>query len=934
MNREFKNIEELLMDEDFLAWYFNPGGEEGEEWEKWMAADPARKMLVDEARMFMDIFGRKEEPAADHQRSKDAFNSLMQKIADLEKPAATPAAPAPAPADPAATRKPRPAPSTYRSPFPAHSPGLFLLRNHLKIAWRNLRKDRGFATINIFGLALGLAVCLLITFFVIDEFSYDRYNEKADRIYRINEDVYVNGNGKEAVITPAPMAPALIKDFPQIEKATRIKGLFGILVKKGNTTFVENNMASADANIFDVFTLPLVTGNPATALLQPHSMVISETIARKYFNSTDVLGKTLLINNTDTTTITGVLKDMPVQSHFHFNFIGRLQEEDILRAPSINWLSNFLVTYVLLRPGISQASLDGYINTTVKKYLEPQLKDYAHSSLDEISAKGSRYRYYTTPLTRIHLYSNLDFEFEANGNIRYVYIFIAIASFILLIACINFMNLSTARSSNRAKEVGLRKVLGSNRSSLIGQFLTESVLTSLFSLVLALLLAAFLLPYFNELAHKEITMNFLTRGWLLPCTLLTTLLIGVLAGIYPAFFLSAFQPIQVLKGRLASGFKSGRLRNGLVVLQFTAAIVLLIGTLVIYRQLNFVRNKNLGYDKDQVLIVQNTYSLWVHAKAFKEEVLKLPGVEGATMTHWLPNFGDQSSSAFFRDPSLTASQSFILSNYPIDADYVPALGMKMAKGRNFSSQLATDSACVLVNETAEQALGYADAIDQFLYEKNDSNQLIRYRIIGVVKDFNAGSLHNKISPIVFRLAEERGALAIRIHTKNVPGLIAEVEKKFRAWGKMAGQPFPWSFMDEELNHLYVADQRTGQLFISFATLAMLIGCLGLFGLVTYAAEQRTKEIGIRKVLGASVGQIVSMLSVDFLKLVLLSALIAFPLAWWSMSKWLQDFAYRIRMGWGVFVLSALAAILIMLLTVSFRAVKAGKASPVKALRSE
>jgi putative ABC transport system permease protein len=804
-----------------------------------------------------------------------------------------------------------------------------MFNNYFKIAFRNLWRNKGFSAINIFGLAMGLAICLLITLFVVDELSYDKFNTKADRIYRVNSDFKVNGSLFNDRESPALMAATLVKDYPQIENAARIMDNGKILVKKGNETIVEQNSFYADDALFDVFTLPMIAGNPKTALSQPHSLVISEYIAKKYFNSTDVIGKTMHLDNTTDYKITGVIKNMPVQSHSHFNLIKAISERSDRNNPE--WTSENFITYLLAKPGVTQQDIDGYLKQASKKYAEPNLQQFLHMSLADLEQKGDHFRFVTIPVTKIHLYSTLTHEQEASGNIQYVYIFIVIAVFILLIACVNFMNLSTARSAGRSKEVGVRKVLGSSRGTLIYQFLTESTLTSFIALIIALLMVVILLPYFNQLSGKQITFSLFSSVWLLPCLLVTTLIIGLLAGLYPAFFLSAFQPIQVLKGKLASGFKGSALRNSLVVFQFSTVIILIIGTLVIYSQLNYIRNKELGYNREQVLVLKNTASLYLHANSFKQDVLKLAGVKSATMTSYLPTSNNINTEVYGKDAGMSAGQSTALATWSVDEDYIPTLGMKMAQGRNFSRQMLTDSTAVIVNETAVKMLEYKDPLSKNLYR----GATHAFRIIGVVKDFNAGSLRSKIEPLVLTLRTDRGGMAFRISTQNLPALISQIQTLYHtADASMAGQPFEYSFMDDDFNHLYQSEQNTGKIFVSFAFFAILIACLGLFGLVTYAAEQRTKEIGIRKVLGASVGNIVRMLSNDFLKLVGIATIIAFPIAWYAMNRWLQDFAYRTNISWWIFASAAILAVAITIATVSFRAIKAALMNPVTSLRAE
>lgn len=804
-----------------------------------------------------------------------------------------------------------------------------MFKNYLKIAFRNLLRNKGFSAINIIGLALGLAVCLLITLFVTDELSYDKYNKKADRIYRVDADFKVNGSLFEDRESPGSMATDMLRDYPGIENATRIKNEGKILVRKGNQTLIESNCFFADDALFAVFTLPMIAGDPKTALSQPHSLVISEDVAKKYFNTTDVIGKTLYLNNTANYKITGVIKNTPLQSHIHFSFIKSIAE--IPGLDTGGWLSENFLTYLLLRPGVTQNDLNNYLKEATKKYAEKDLESFIHSSLADLEQKGDHFRFVTIPLTKIHLYSTLTDEQEPSGNIQYVYIFIVIAIFILLIACVNFMNLSTARSAGRSKEVGIRKVLGSNRGTLIYQFLTESTLTSFIALIIGLVIAVTLLPYFNLLSGKQITLQLFSTIWLLPCLLVVTLIIGLLAGLYPAFFMSAFQPVQVLKGKLSAGFKNSILRNSLVVFQFATVIILIVGTLVIYSQLSYIRNKKLGYNREQVLVLQNTASLYLHAKSFKEDVLKLAGVKSGTMSSYLPTTKNNDTEVYGKDPGMSAGQSTALETWGVDEDYIPTLGMQMAAGRNFSKEMLTDSSAIIINQTAANMLVFSKPLNKFLY----CGAAHPYHIIGVVKDFNSGSLRSKIVPLVFRLDPDRGGMAFRIETKNIPALISKIQTLYHAADAgMAGQPFTYSFMDDDFNHLYQSEQNTGRIFISFAFFAILIACLGLFGLVTYAAEQRTKEIGIRKVLGASVNNIVGMLSGDFLKLVGIAVIIAFPIAWYAMNSWLQDFAYRTDISWWIFAVAALLAVVITVATVSFRALRAALMNPVTSLKTE
>ena len=805
-----------------------------------------------------------------------------------------------------------------------------MFKNYFRIALRNLWRNKGFSAITIFGLAIGMATCLLITLFVTDELSYDRFNEKADRIFRIDADFHVNGNDFKERFSPSQLGPVLVQDYPQVENYVRFIQQGNILVRKGTSTLVEKNASFADSSLFDVFTLPMISGDPKTALTQPHSIVISERMALKYFNSTDVLGKTLLTDNVNTYQVTGVIKDVPDQSHLHFDFVRAMSE--LQDSRNAQWMADNYTTYVLMRPGSTSKQLEGYLKAATLKYMETSLKHMTGSSIADVEKAGGKFGYLALPLSKIHLYSPLSSEVEPSGNIQYVYIFIAVAIIILLIACVNFMNLSTARSAGRSKEVGVRKVLGSQRSSLIFQFLTESTLTSFFALLLAVALALLLLPFLNQLSDKHITLKLTYLVWLLPFLVAAAMVIGLLAGSYPAFFLSGFEPMKVLKGRLTTGFKGSWLRNSLVVFQFSSAILLIVGTLVINNQLNFIRNKKLGYNKEQMLVLGNTAALWTHAKSFREEVLTIPGVEAGTMTASLPTDVAINTSIYSKDAGRSNGQVMGVNDWYVDADYIPTMGMQMAAGRNFSPQMPSDTTAFLVNETAAKLMGFKDVEDKYLYDNNNNGMQIK--LIGIVKDFNTGSLKNKIPPLVFRLGEYRRNMIFRVRTGNLQHIVAQIKSKYEAQEGMAGQPFVYSFLDDDFNQLYVAEQRTGRIFISFAILAVLIASLGVFGLITYAAEQRTREIGIRKVLGASVAGIVTLLSKDFLKLVLVAIVIASPLAWFMMDRWLQDFAYRVQISWTVFVVAAVIAMLITMLTVSYRAIRAAIANPVNSLKAE
>ena len=775
-----------------------------------------------------------------------------------------------------------------------------MIKNYFKVAWRNLWKNKSFSLINILGLATGLACFILISLYVVDELSYDRYNKKADRIYRVNTDLVFGGATMTMAATSDPMGETLKKDYPQVEQYTRIYRNGSVDIKKGDVYINEKNMAHVDSTFFDMFSLPALYGDTKTALNEPNTVVLTETAARKYFDRPDVMGETIETGKGTLYKITAVIKDIPENSHFHFDFLFSM---DNVRYQWGNYLSFNFITYILLKKGVDYSAFSKKINTDIiNKYALPQVKEYMQiNSMDEFTKAGNRLEFSLVPLTDIHLHSDRTGELGVNGNIQYVYIFSAVALFILFIACINFMNLSTARSSNRAKEVGIRKVLGSEKGKLVGQFLVESITVALISTLLALLIAYLLLPYYNDLAGKSITLIPLFKNRLLPGLILLPLLVGLIAGSYPAFYLSKFQPLTVLKGKLSVRSKKSFVRNALVVFQFATCIILIVGTLVVYGQLHYIQNKKLGFNKDQVLVVSGTGALGKNMQPFKNEVLNMPGVVNGTLSAYLPVPSSRTDYSFSKEAVMNSQNGFNMQVWQVDENYIPVFGMEMQKGRNFSKEFRGDSASLIINETLAKNLGYDDPVGKTIYSKDFSNsdEVAPFKIIGVVKNFHFESLKDNIGPLALALEYSPYAASFRINTANAEGLIKKIESK---WSALApGHAFSYYFLDDSFNNMYRAEQRVGKIAFTFAILAILIACLGLFGLVTYMAEQRTKEIGIRKILGANTGAVVQLLSRDFLLLVLMAFVIAAPLAWWAMHKWLQDFAYRTNINWWIFV---------------------------------
>ncbi|RRB11461.1 ABC transporter permease [Larkinella knui] len=808
-----------------------------------------------------------------------------------------------------------------------------MIRNYLKIAIRNLRKHRGFTFINIFGLALGLACCLLIMLYVVDELSYDRFHEKADRIYRINTDIKFGGNDMHMATSPDPMGPTLLKDYPQVENFVRLHGRGTFLVKQTGQTnnLRENDILYADSTLFDVFTLPLVSGNPKRALVEPNTVVISESAAKRHFGNQNPIGKTLLFDNKFTYRVTGVMRDIPANSHFRTDFFVCMRSDNYEWG---RWLSNNHQTYVLLKEGVDPQQFNQNFETIIQKYVGPQAQEFVGTTIEQLRKSGNRINYALIPMTDIHLHSKQNIELAPNSDIQYVYTFSAVAIFILLIACINFMNLSTARSANRAKEVGVRKVLGSVQRQLIGQFMTESVLMAILSMGLALVIVALALPFFNDMSSKQLTIDKLFIPRFLPVLLILPLGVGLLAGSYPAFFLSSFRPISVLKGRINLGLKSAGLRSGLVVFQFMMSVILIVGTMVVYRQINFIQTTKVGFNRNQVLTINEAYALGNQTQAFKEEVRKLPGVANGSVSGFLPVPSNRSDSPLFPEGQLDQNKAVSTQQWGVDYEYIPTLGMELKEGRNFSRDFGADSTGIILNETAVKVFGFKDPIGKRVWRMmDDAGKVFKtYTIIGVVKNFHFESLRQNIGSVALMLDPSLGAISFRLSSQDIPVVVKQIEAK---WKQMApGMPFSYSFLDDSFDAMYRAEQRVGQIVLTFSVLAILIACLGLFGLAAFMAEQRTKEIGVRKVLGATTTSIVGLLSKDFLRLVLIAILIATPIAWYGMNQWLKDFAYKIDVPWWVFVVAGMVAVVIAFVTVSFQSVKAALTNPVKSLRSE
>ncbi len=805
-----------------------------------------------------------------------------------------------------------------------------MLLLYIKTAFRTFLKTKFYSSLNILGLAIGLASFLVISLYVYDEWSYDNYNIKASRIYRINNNIKIGSISVDVAQTPPLLGPEAVKQIPGVEQYTRFRRGGSLLIKKGNTNLREDRVVFADSTLLEVFSLSMISGDPGEALKEPRSMLITESMAKKYFNRTDVSGESLIINDTTDYKIAGVIEDIPGNSHFSFDFFLAFSESKRSREPE--WLSQNFNTYLLLQKGIDPHKIEKQLDAMLNRFITSNLQSDMGISLEEFTGQGNFVKNSLTPLMNIHLHSARPGEIGANGNIQYVRIFLLIAIFILIIAYVNFINLFTARSSNRAKEVGVRKVLGSKRKTLVYQFLTESLLTSYMAMLIAILFTFLLLPYFNQLSGKNMSLRLVFQPDVLALFLLTTTFSALIAGCYPALLLSAFKPIDIFKGRIARGFKSGWFRNALVVFQFAISIVLIIGTIVIYRQLKFIDRKDLGFNRQQVLVIQNTNALKTQAVKFKNDLLQMQGVKMLTMTGYLPVNGYRNDKTFHPSPVIDPNSAIGIQTWSVDENYLPTLDIQLLKGRNFSPEFLTDSTGLILNEAAAHLLGSSDLLNKKLYSSTNPGKVDEYHIIGIMKNFNFNSLREVITPLCLTLSKETSSMALRVNTADISILLSQIKNQ---WRQIApGQPFNYSFMDEDFNRLYDTEQRAGQIFITFSVLSIFIACMGLFALVAYAAEQRVKEIGIRKVLGASVIDIVSLLSVDLLRLVAIAAFVSFPVAWWLAGKWLQGFANRIDISWDIFALAGFASLTTALMTISFQAIKAAVINPVKNLRTE
>ncbi|MDX1910553.1 MAG: ABC transporter permease [Saprospiraceae bacterium] len=787
----------------------------------------------------------------------------------------------------------------------------------MKQSLRHLLKDRSTTMLHLTGLSLGLGVCMLIGLWVSDELSYDRFHAQADRIYRAYWAARFGDNEWKIAQCPVPLAPLLAREFPEVERATQC-AQGGMTLKKGPDYVREPKGLQVDEQFAAIFSLEFVAGNPNQVLASPDEIILTESMARRYFGESPALGQTMLRNDGKAFQVSGIVRDWPAQSHLKFDFLTSLKNNASIAQRSNQWSSATVLTYFLLKPGADFTALDA------------KMKNYvARNLMTGDMAEGSNFTSFPFQrLTDIHLHT--DFEAEAgHGNIRYVWVFALIALAILALACINFINLATARALTRSREVGVRKVLGSTRGQLMGKFVGETFLTVMAGVCLALLWVRLALPAFNTLTDKTVSFTTLWTPqavcWLGGMTLLTTLL----AGAAPALFLSSFSPANAMRTQLTRpGRNRVSWRQVLVVAQFSISIALIIGTLVVQSQMHYLQSHSLGFDKEQVLILKRANGLGRQYDAFFEKIRSLNGISEATAAQFLPGKGFD-STIFLPEQPANYQETSLNYNFT-DSRFVQTLGLKMKEGRNFNPEIAADSADCLINETCAKRLGWTNPVGKTLTMSGNPPG----KVLGVVEDFHFQSLHHEVTPMVIKLgAWPLGFAALRL--RQGADVAALVEQVRGVWKEMAPSvPFDYSFLDEDFDKQYAAEMRLSKVFALFSGLAILIACLGLFGLASFMAAQRTKEIGIRKVLGATVLGITGMLAKDFIRLVLLAILIASPLAYYMMNQWLADFSYRLEMQWWMFATAGLAAVLVSLLTLGFQSIKAALANPVKSLKSE
>ncbi len=808
-----------------------------------------------------------------------------------------------------------------------------MIGNYIRLALRHMIRQRTYVFINVTGLAIGLACSIMISLFVIYELSYDDFNEKKDRIWRLYLKGKLGETELEGAWTCSPAAPAFKQDFPEVVDAVRFNTWGETVIKYKDRSFIEDGFMEADSTFFNIFSIPMIQGDPQTALAAPHTVVLTKNAAGRIFGSSNPVGEMIKVG-TDSTlyTITGVMEDVPDNSHFKFNMLGSFVTNQ--RAHSDIWLSNSFYTYLLLEEGASIEQLKAKIPEWLRKYIEPQMEQMLGISMEEFIQGGNSYGFYLQDLKDIHLNPDIQHGLEPSSDKRYIIIFSLVAVLILIIASINYMNLATARSAKRSREVGLRKVAGSLKGQIIWQFLFESLVVTLVSLVFAILIVELCLPYFNNLINIQLSLAYVAHWYVIPGLIGLGLLISVLAGSYPAFFLASFRPVAVLSGPLKSGSGSKILRSVLVVVQMTVSVIIILATLIVYKQVNYMLNKDLGFNKENLMVISRAGALGEKQQTFIDEAKKLSGVEQISHSTAVPGHPNNHNGYWIEGQS--SEKSYLMQTNWSDYNYLETYQLTMADGRFFSKNFASDSGACVINESAVRQFGLEDPFNvRFMKPGDEPQQWTYLQVIGVVKDFHYQSLHDRIYPHIFILYPNRwnwGFISLRLNPGNIQNTIVQTEKLWQQFSD--NDPMVYFFMDKDFDRLYAEDKRTGTLALLFSVLAILIASLGLFGLTSFTAEQRTKEIGIRKANGAKEIHILWLLTKEVAVLVCIATLIAWPIIYFAMKSWLQNFHFRINLSPFEFIISLLITLAIALLTISYRALKAANTNPADALRHE
>jgi putative ABC transport system permease protein len=806
-----------------------------------------------------------------------------------------------------------------------------MIKNFFLTAFRNAFKNWTYSVINILGLSTGLAAIIYITLFVQFELGYDKIHDKADQIYRVGVYGMMMNNELNQAVTAAPMAEAMMNDYPEVLNACRVRESGDWLIVFEDRKINEKNFLFADSSFFDIFSFKLLKGDAKTALTEPRSVVMTETGAKRYFGNVDPIGKLLKVeSDTILYKVTGLMEDPPENSHFHFDLMGSMST--LNDSKNTFWVSHNFYTYILLEEGTNQVAFEEKMQLMVDKYVGPQIEQFLGIKMEEFANSGNSFSYFIQPLLDIHLRSDLQAEIETNGNIQYIYIFISIAIFILVIASINFTNLSTARASKRSKEVGIRKVLGAMKEQLVLQFLMESFIITLFSLGIAIVLLELFMPGLNNLTQIPLELNYFGNWFFVPSLFLLVLAVSLMAGSYPAFFLASFRPVAVLKGKLKLGVRGGILRSALVITQFVVSVFILLSTYTVSDQLKYMLNKDLGFEKENVLMIRRSDALKTKMEAFKSELQKISSVINVTNSNTYPG-NNFSNNAFWLEGE-SNSNTYLLNQARVSFDYGKTLNFELKQGRFFSRDFTTDSNAIVINEAAVKSLGLEDPIGKNILQPGRNNEFLQKPIIGVMKDFNYKSLHTKIEPAAFTLmrGNEEGVVCVKLKPENINSSIQQIQN---VWDDFVyDYPFEYFFFDDHIKNMYTAEQRTNSIFILFTILSILISFLGLLGLISFITEQRKKEIGVRKTFGSSTGNIVVIISKGILKLIVIASVLSWPIAYWVMNNWLQDFSYRVEINFVMFVVIPILTIILSLLTIIYQTVKAARKNPAETLRYE